>query len=116
MATLFKFLMSKWLIDISLKIKRVQKINKNFVVVKCTYDQKNDSVIISYLQKHVDLLPHELLLLWLLVKFLPWIKCVCKAFLCQISDPIFANMLLSNGGQTQSNPIDPTQLNLILMG
>ncbi|KAL9418815.1 hypothetical protein AB3S75_036715 [Citrus x aurantiifolia] len=48
----------------------------------------------------LDLLPREILfeiLSRLPVKFLPRVKCVCKALLCLISDPIFANMLASRG-------------------
>ncbi|KAL9418823.1 hypothetical protein AB3S75_036722 [Citrus x aurantiifolia] len=48
----------------------------------------------------LDLLPREILfeiLSRLPVKFLRRVKCVCKALLCLISDPIFTNMLASRG-------------------
>ncbi|KDO67630.1 hypothetical protein CISIN_1g036973mg [Citrus sinensis] len=48
----------------------------------------------------LNLLPREILfeiLSLLPVKFLPRVKCLCKALLCLILDPIFANVLASRG-------------------
>ena len=67
-----------------------------------TNGQSNIQLSILNFQKDMmlNLLPREILfeiLSLLPVKFLPRVKCLCKALLCLILDPIFANVLASRG-------------------